>query len=473
MIQRNVVFQSKTDTGESVLNMPITVLKNIEDTAEIKDNISDDDYVPVIDSSDNSQMKKTNFKNAIASKADKSDVEAALDNKSDVNHIHDERYYTESEVDTKLSGKIDTTLKGSANGIAELNENGKVPSSQLPSYVDAVVEYTSISDFPSTGDTGKIYVDTTTNLTYRWSGSAYVEISPSIALGETSSTAYRGDRGKEAYDHIADTTAHITAAERAAWNAKAETDTATTTADGLMSAADKKKLDGIYSTLNTHIADQVKHITAEERAAWNAVNYSNPNLLINPDFKINQRGQDVYSGTMYTADCWKCITSTGQVTVGSGGITVTDTAGGQCKINNYVEGNLTGKTITISACIDGTICKVSGLATADMTTWDKQLKVYFDGGYLLFGCYNAHKFFIMLASAAEKSFSCQWVKLELGSIATPFCPPDTATELAKCQRYYQIRSTNDIDPVDLRPSMRATPTDIKKVTGGYAYVAEL
>ena len=65
------------------------------------------------------------------------------------------------------------------------------------------------------------------------------------------------------------------------------------------------------------------------------------------------------------------------------------------------------------------------------------------------------------------------MKLELGSIATPICPPDTATELAKCQRYYQIRSTNDIDPVDLRPSMRATPTDIKKVTGGYAYVAEL
>ena len=232
-------------------------------------------------------------------------------------------------------------------------------------------------------------------------------------------------------------------------------------------------IDTVNDTLNTHIADQVKHITAEERTAWNAVNYINPNLLMNPDFKINQRGQDVYSGTMHTADCWRCITSTGQVTVGSGGITVTDTAGGECKINNYVEGDLTGKTITLSACIDGTICKVSGLATADMTTWDKQLKVYFDGGYLLFGCYNVHKFFIMFASAAEKSFSCQWVKLELGSIATPFCPPDPATELAKCQRYYQIRSTNDIDPVDLRPSMRATPTDIKKVTGGYAYVAEL
>ena len=74
-------------------------------------------------------------------------------------------------------------------------ENGKVPSSQLPSYVDDVEEYTSKSNFPATGTTGKIYVDITTNLTYRWSGTAYVEISPSLALGETSSTAYAGNKG--------------------------------------------------------------------------------------------------------------------------------------------------------------------------------------------------------------------------------------------------------------------------------------
>ena len=76
-----------------------------------------------------------------------------------------------------------------------------MPSSQLPSYVDDVLEYSAKSNFPSAGESGKIYVDTTTNLTYRWSGSAYVEISQSLALGETSSTAYRGDRGKIAYDH--------------------------------------------------------------------------------------------------------------------------------------------------------------------------------------------------------------------------------------------------------------------------------
>lgn len=98
-------------------------------------------------------------------------------------------------------GAIATTAKGANGGVAELDSAGKVPSSQLPSYVDDVLEYSAKSSFPAIGETGKIYVDTTTNLTYRWSGTAYVEISPSLALGETSSTAYRGDRGKTAYDH--------------------------------------------------------------------------------------------------------------------------------------------------------------------------------------------------------------------------------------------------------------------------------
>lgn len=79
--------------------------------------------------------------------------------------------------------------------------DGKVPASQLPSYVDDVLEYANTGAFPGTGESGKIYVAIDTNKTYRWSGSAYVEISASLALGETSSTAYRGDRGKTAYDH--------------------------------------------------------------------------------------------------------------------------------------------------------------------------------------------------------------------------------------------------------------------------------
>ena len=90
---------------------------------------------------------------------------------------------------------------GVAGGVAELDSSGKVPVAQLPSYVDDVVEYDSQSAFPGTGESGKIYVALDTNLTYRWGGTEYVEISPSLALGETEGTAYRGDRGKAAYDH--------------------------------------------------------------------------------------------------------------------------------------------------------------------------------------------------------------------------------------------------------------------------------
>lgn len=113
-------------------------------------------------------------------------------------------------------GAIPTTEKGSAGGVAELDSNGTVPSAQLPSYVDDVLEYASLSDFPATGESGKIYVALDTGRTYRWSGSAYVEISESLALGETSSTAYRGDRGKTAYDHSQVTSGNphnVTAAE--------------------------------------------------------------------------------------------------------------------------------------------------------------------------------------------------------------------------------------------------------------------
>ena len=109
---------------------------------------------------------------------------------------------------------LDAAKKGVANGVAELDTAGKVPSAQLPSFVDDVLEgYLSGGKFyeESThatlinGETGKIYIDLSSGKTYRWSGSTYAEISESLALGETSSTAYRGDKGKTAYDHAQET----------------------------------------------------------------------------------------------------------------------------------------------------------------------------------------------------------------------------------------------------------------------------
>lgn len=106
---------------------------------------------------------------------------------------------------------VPVSQKGAAGGVASLDTNGKVPSSQLPSYVDDVLEgYLYNGAFYAddahaqqiTPEHGKIYVAQDTNKTYRWSGTHYVEISESLALGETTFTAYPGDKGKEAHDHM-------------------------------------------------------------------------------------------------------------------------------------------------------------------------------------------------------------------------------------------------------------------------------
>lgn len=96
---------------------------------------------------------------------------------------------------------IDESRIGAANGVASLDAGGRIPASQIPGGFDNIDEYDSLADFPETGEEGKIYVAKDTNLTYRWTGTQYIEISPSLALGETATTAYRGDRGKTAYDH--------------------------------------------------------------------------------------------------------------------------------------------------------------------------------------------------------------------------------------------------------------------------------
>ena len=140
---------------------------------------------------------------------------------TDFEHTHDDRYYQKSEVDGKLNGKAASSHKHGAGDITSVNASaisGVIAAANLPSFVDDVLEgyYGSDGVFYKnhdassgkysdayTGETGKIYVDFNTNKTYRWSGSAYVVISETIALGETASTAYRGDRGKVAYDHAA------------------------------------------------------------------------------------------------------------------------------------------------------------------------------------------------------------------------------------------------------------------------------
>lgn len=139
-------------------------------------------------------------------------ISEALDGKSDTGHNHDTAYVKQSQI-------------GVANGVAGLDENGHISSQYIPASVDEIIEASSKSAFPTTGESAKIYVALDTNLTYRWGGSAYVEISPSIAIGTTANTAAAGNHTHNA---------------------------ATTETNGFMSATDKAKLDGIASGANNY-----------------------------------------------------------------------------------------------------------------------------------------------------------------------------------------------------------------------------
>lgn len=174
--------------------------------------------------------------------------------------------------DTTITNSLNAFIstKGQPGGLAELDSTGKVPAAQLPSYVDDVLEFSTKAQFPQTGETGKIYVAKDTNLTYRWTGTQYLEISQSLALGETPSTAYPGDKGKANRDALNSMPTKLTSyltpttstGELVKINYKyaakdglnygplqddnIDIPSATTTNAGAMSAIDKGRLDYLY-----------------------------------------------------------------------------------------------------------------------------------------------------------------------------------------------------------------------------------
>lgn len=174
--------------------------------------------------------------------------------------------------DTTITNSLNAFIstKGQPGGLAELDSTGKVPAAQLPSYVDDVLEFSTKAQFPQTGETGKIYVSKDTNLTYRWTGTQYLEISQSLALGETPSTAYPGDKGKANRDALNSIPTKLTSyltpttstGELVKINYKyaakdglnygplqddnIDIPSATTTNAGAMSAIDKGRLDDLY-----------------------------------------------------------------------------------------------------------------------------------------------------------------------------------------------------------------------------------
>lgn len=236
------------------------------------------------------------------------------------------------------------------------------------------------------------------------------------------------------------------------------------------------------AAIEAHAADADIHVTADEKAYWNTL--SGKNELDNPDFRVNQRGQNEYS-TGYTVDRWYISTDKCKAAPETNGIRLTATAtltsnthafwqnlefppaGGEYTLSlnvPEVSGAWSARIRTVNASGD----YVDSYYTSYLHTGVNKMSVNLpEGEYISAVSIGFNK-----GTEAGNSLKLAWIKLENGSMATMFVAPDRAAELAKCQRYYQMRTTNDIDPLDLRPSMR-TITDIKAVEGGYAYVAEL
>lgn len=209
-VQNKVITLTIDQLQGSVLNKIQKMLGAQEDNFAIIDNdggVKDSgiskDVVPITASASNKLLVASDLSTYQKKLTEGDGIDIDTNNKISV----DISYLTASRV-----GYIPSSEKGTANGVAELDNTGKVPSSQLPSYVDDVIEgyynetngkfyedgaYTT----EIVGQSGVIYISVDTDIQYRWTGTAFAALGGALQLGETSSTAYRGDRGKIAYDH--------------------------------------------------------------------------------------------------------------------------------------------------------------------------------------------------------------------------------------------------------------------------------
>ena len=202
------------------------------------------------------------------------------------------------------------------------------------------------------------------------------------------------------------------------------------------------------AAIEAHAADADIHVTADEKAYWNTL--SGKNDLDNPDFRVNQRGLSEYS-TGYTVDRWYIYTDKCKAAPESDGIRLTATAALTSNTHAFwqnIEFPLAPGKYTLSL----NVLEVSGVWSARIRTVNASgdyVDSYYtsalhegvnkvsvdlpDGEYI-----SAVSIGLNKGTEAGNSLKLAWVKLESGSLATPFVPPDYAAELAKCQRYLYV-----------------------------------
>lgn len=206
---------------------------------------------------------------------------------------------------------------------------------------------------------------------------------------------------------------------------------------------------------------------------------SNPNLLDNPDSSINQRGLSEYRGDgLYCTDRWFIQAPGGELVVTvleNGGVHIENNVGNS-GILQRIEENIIeeGNVYTISVDIDEK--RYSTQVVPDKNN-NANISRYGDTPYyavIVFDVYNGvWAVYPYVVYTTAHSVDVGRAKLELGSVATPFVPPNPALESIKCQRMLQYHSTGDISPIDLRPIMRITPTVVQQADGRWMYNAEL
>lgn len=241
-------------------------------------------------------------------------------------------------VEDDLPNKINSTEKGAANGVATLDAEGKIPSTQLPSYVDDVLEYPDLLSFPIEGEASKIYVALDTNLTYRWSGSAYIQISESPVLSVNTKVGAvvltKSDIGLGNVDNTSDLDKPISTATQNALNLKQ--DSLGFTPENVINKSTDTNLgtsNTLYPSQNavkTYVDNSIDSLTKSDVGLGNVDNTSDLDKPISSatqtalDGKVAKAGDTLTGGLTWNYDLPNPgVTDSGSVLVQGTGISAT------------------------------------------------------------------------------------------------------------------------------------------------------
>lgn len=368
----------------------------------------------------NNYYTKTAVDNSLANKVDKVSGKGLSTN----DYTNEDKAIVDG-VTSALAGKVNTSAVGANNGVASLGSDGKVPSAQLPSYVDDVLEYASLSAFPATGESGKIYVALDTNKTYRWSGTAYVEISESLALGETASTAYAGNKGKQNADNIATLQGYVPSGTSGSNKLVNATELAnglsgkqnTLTFDNTPTANSNNpvKSGGVYSALG----DKVSWSNAEKSVKKNICDVNN--ALSASNF-ISANNDDILSFKDVSTIAWT-NTYIGKIYVESGKQYVLTTNDGQGLTYGRIGASNSPTAIPASATAPDITISASGVTYAEIlgTNVKKtEFTANFTGYMYLWFCNDSHN---SGHTTFNKGFICCYAGVPTDFV--PYIPDNT------------------------------------------------